>query len=305
MIATNSTAPTAAAKPHRLDPVEDARKDPVNFLLGHLQEIGTSYWLDADDRPCLEIKDDPHRTLHRLFDDDGRLSLRGRSFLRNQYRYATRQKLHLGDKDLAMLADYLSEESYKGGRKQHRAEPGRASDYNFEAVVAFANLLRPHADSDTGLGRRILDRLRKDAGDEKLKPTLAADPEKGTLTLHLRTADLWRAVNNPDIGDLVNADKVGLFRAINSFSRRLAELAPEFRKVGLEVELTHKDTGSWTTVTRFDAEFRPDATEVPRTEARVSSSSDESSEIIGKQGKGLQKTDDNRIAVEPETKPGT
>jgi hypothetical protein len=271
--------------------------DPVNFLLGKVNEDRTDKCLDSDDQPCIRLAKDPTRRLYRLYDRDGKVSLRTRSYLRNLYRYH-RPTLHLSDKDLALAVDYVAEDAYQGGRDRTAAVVKKDGDYNFEAVCVFANSLTRPAEAP-GLGNRLLDGLTRLAADDRLRHTLVAEPDGETLTLRLRTADLWAVVNSADIEAQVGADKGTLFKALNSFSRRLDNLGYEFRKVGLDVTVTHRETGSWTTLVRRDEVFCPDPTVLVRPDGPVPSASVLSSGDNALGGKGLQATDDNRIATDP------
>ncbi len=274
-----------------------AKDDPVNFLFAKLQERATDYCLDGDDKPCLEIKDDPAQKLYRLMDDQGKPTQRIRAFLRGVYRYETGEQLHLGIAEMLLLIDYLLEEAFRGGRKMVRTEPKQEGDFNFESVVVFANSLRSAEDETKGLGNNLLAKI-VGAADERLKPKITRNVEHQTLVAELRTSDLWRAVNSPEIAVQVQADKKTLFNAINFFSRRLAELADQFRKVGLEVVLSHRDSGSWVKITRQDQVFQPDQSILVTADGAGSSSSGPSSGTNINANKTLEQTDDNRIQVE-------
>jgi hypothetical protein len=288
-----------------LDPVtlERIQKDPVNFLLKQLQEIKTGYYLDGDGHPCLEITSDPDNTLQRLVDDTGKPSLRTRSFLRSVFRYKTDEKLHIGTPELLLVVDYLVEEAFKGGRKIVRTDIAKEGDYNFEAVVVFANSLRPSDDQQKGLGNRLLDEILK-GEKEQLQPKITRNREQHTLVADLRTADLWRAINSADIEIQVQADKATLFNAINFFSRRLGELEEQFRKVGLDVVVSHRELGSWVTITRRDQVFLPDQfILVTAADGNQPSASGTPSGLNTNAGKSLDVTDDNRIEVEESVNP--
>ncbi|WP_088257341.1 hypothetical protein [Fimbriiglobus ruber] len=271
--------------------------DPVNFLLGKVNEDRTDKCLDSEDQPCIRLAKDPNRQLYRLYDRDGKVSLRARSYLRNLYRYH-RPTLHLSDKDLALAVDYIAEDAYQGGRERTAAVVKKDGDYNFEAVCVFANSLT-RSGAAPGLGNRLLDAVARLTTDDRLRHTLTVESDGATLTLKLRTADLWAVVNSSDIEAQVRADKGTLCKALNYFSRRLDDLGYQFRKVGLEVTVTHRDTGSWTTLVRRDDVFCPDPTVLVRPDGPVPSASALSSGDNMNGGKGLQATDDNCIATDP------
>ncbi len=281
------------------DELKQAKDDPVNFLLGKIQEEGkTDYCLDGDDKPCLEIKDDPTQKLYRLVDDQGKSTPRTKSYVRSMFRYVTGEQLHLGNTELLLIVDYLVEEAYKGGRKTTRTEPAKDGDYNFEGVVVFANSLRGSDDPEKGLGNKLLEGILAGEKEQRLQPKITRNGEQHFLTAELRTADLWRAVNSRDIEIQVRADKKTLFNAINFFSRRLGELDEQFRKVGLEVHTFHRDSGSWVTITRHDQVFLPDNAILVTTDDNPSSASGPSSGSKLNDAKALERTDDNHIETE-------
>ena len=118
-----------------------AKTDPVNFTPTEVQKQGTTFHLDGDNQPTMEIKDDPTQTLHRLLDAHGKPSLRARAYFRGVFRYATKESLHLGMPDLHLLVDYAVEEAYKGGRKAARLTVEKQGDSNYVGVVSSANFL--------------------------------------------------------------------------------------------------------------------------------------------------------------------
>ncbi len=283
---------------------ENAEKDPVNFTLAEVQKQGTTFLLDGDLQPAMEIKDDPGQTLHRLLDGSGKPSLRARAYFRGVYRYATRERLHLGLADLHMLIDYAVEEAFKGGRRVARPMLEKQGDYNFEAVLAFANFLTDPArpDAEKGLSNTILEAVAGGA-PENLRPTITVDRKAGTLTATLRTADLWRVADSQGITAHVTADKATLYRAVNFFSRRLAELELQFESVGLSVAVSHRDSGSWVTIVRRDAAFFPDATVLVATDGRGASASARPSAPKPRETKAVEPTDDNAVERDPAPTP--
>ncbi len=144
-----------------------------------------------------------------------------------------------------------------------------------------------------------MDGVKKPVTEAKFHPVLTSDAAGNTLTLVLRTADLWTLVNAREIEAQVLADKGTLCKALNYFSRRLDELEYQFRKVGLEVTVTHKETGSWTTLVRRDEVFLPDPTVLVRADGSTPSASGTSSGGNLLPAKGVQPTEDNQIAVDP------
>jgi hypothetical protein len=272
--------------------------DPVNFLLEKVNEDHTTKCLDGEDQPCIRLAKDPTRRLYRLYDKDGKISLRVRSYLRNLYRYY-RKVLHLGNADLALAVDYIAEDAYQGGRERTLAVAKKDGDYNFEAVCVLANSLTGSGVAPAGLGNQLLDGVKKLTPEVKLHPVLTADAAGRSLTLVLRTADLWTVVNDRAIEAQVGADKGTLYKALNYFSRRLDELEYQFRKVGLEVTVAHKETGSWTTLVRRDEVFLPDPTVLVRADDRTPSASGAPSGGNLLPAKGVQPTEDNQIAVDP------
>jgi hypothetical protein len=272
--------------------------DPVNFLLGKVNEDNTTKCLDSEDQPCLRLAKDPTRRLYRLYDKDGKVSLRVRSYLRNLYRYH-RDKSHLANAELALAVDYIAEDAYQGGRDRMLAVAKKDGDYNFEAVCVLANSLTGSGVAPVGLGNQLLDGVKKLTSEAKLHPVLTSDVAGSTLSLVLRTADLWTVVNAREIEAQVRADKGTLCKALNYFSRRLDELEYQFRKVGLEVTVAHKESGSWTTLVRRDEVFLPDPTVLVRADGSTPSASGAPSGGNLLSTKGVQPTDDNQIATDP------
>lgn len=277
------------------DTLEQAKNNPVKFLMSELQNRKTGYFLDGDDRPCLVIDNDPDKKLQPLVDDAGRPSIRVRAFLRSVFRYITDETLHLGDSDIRLMVDYLVEEAFKGGRKIVRTQPAKEGDYNFLGILVFANLLRPKESQEQGPGNLLLKEI---VTDERSQPRITWDAQQRSLVAELRTADLWRAINSPQIECQVPADKATLLTAINFFSRRLGELEEQFHNVGLNVVVSHKDSGSWVTITRRDDFFLPDQTVLVCPDGKTSSASVPSSDGKSSHAKALESNDDNRIEVE-------
>ncbi len=101
--------------------------DPVNFLLGKVNEDHTTKCLDGEDQPCIRLVKDPTRRLYRLYDRDGKVSLRVRSYLRNLYHYH-RDTLHLANAELALAVEYIAEDAYQGGRERTLAVTKKDGD---------------------------------------------------------------------------------------------------------------------------------------------------------------------------------
>jgi hypothetical protein len=282
----------------------DAKKDSVNFTLAEVQKQGTTFLLDGDLQPAMEIKDDPGQTLYRLLDGSGKPSLRARAYFRGVYRYATRERFHLGQPELHMLVDYAAEAAFKGGRRVARPTLEKQGDYNFEAVVAFANFLTDPAQArdEKGISNQLLEGLTAGVA-ATLRPVIGADRTADTLTAILRTADLWKAVESDAIAAHVHASRATLYKAVNFFSRRLAELEVQFASVGLSVTVSHRDTGSWVTIVRKNAAFLPDATVLVRADDGRPSASAAPSAVKPQGNKAVEATDDNAIARDPAPTP--
>jgi hypothetical protein len=242
------------------------------------------YFLDGEDRPCLRIPTDS-------FQQDWPLRHpRARAYLRNLYRYLSDEKDHLGNAELGVLLDYLSEEAYKGGRRDTSAVVKKEGDYNFEAVLVFANTWKK---PEMGTKQAAKE------GSPTSEPKLTYDEKSKTLTYEAMTADLWRAINDYAIEQQVRADKATLFRAINFFSRRLSELKDAFSRRGLDVTISHKADGSWVAIGRRDETFCPEP--VVLADGRQSSASATPSAGKSNNGTNLDDHDGTRIAIEADT----
>jgi hypothetical protein len=258
---------------HQEDQTEQPDQDPVNKLIAHLQKIGTEYFVDGDDAPCLRIKDDPLQQEYRLWEEDGEPTDRIRSWLRSQYRYLTQQQEHLRDADLKYALDYIAEDAYKEARTRTRTQVSKDGDYNFEAVLVLANSLGDPDANSKRPGNKLLDELVRDR-DAGSKPKIAYDAKTKTLTVEIRTADLWRAIDHKQTEvQVTTADKATLYKALNFFSRRLTELREQFRKEGLELTVDHRADGSWVRIVRHDAVFQPHEDVVVTPDDKGSSSS--------------------------------
>lgn len=279
------------------DPVTEA----VNFLILKVNEDLTNKCLDVEDQPCIELKKDAYRRLYRIYDKDNKPALRTRSYLRNLYRFKTDEKHHLSQQDLQLVIDYLAEDAYEGGRKQTSAVVSKEGDYNFEAVCVFVNSLTAPKAATTGLGNELLNDLAAKDPNSKTPHRLTHDEAKNRLTLELRTADLWYAVNSDKIAVQVRADKATLFKATNYFSRRLDELEDQFRKMGIDLTVSRKEIGSWTTIVRRDDVFQPDPTILVKPDDTQSSASVAPSVAKVAGVNSLDKSDDP-VTVEAKSK---
>src|ERR1043165_7997103 len=65
---------------------KDSGENPVNLLLKRIEELGTDYFLDGEDHPCVRIKDDPFQKEWRIRDQAGKPSERIRAWLRAEFR---------------------------------------------------------------------------------------------------------------------------------------------------------------------------------------------------------------------------
>ncbi len=202
--------------------------DPVSLLLKEVKKTPARFGTDRMDRPVVWLKGNQGQQEYRLRDDNGKPTERARVCLRSLYHIATEGKRHLSNADLDLTLDYLAEEAFQGPSTVLRADTRHEDDYNFEAVIVLAAT------------------LTKDS------PGIIYDANRRTLTYKLKTADLWKAINDPKIEVQVMADKKTLCKAINFFSRRLREFREEFWKEGLELTVTHKEKGSWVTIVRHD-----------------------------------------------------
>lgn len=248
-------------------------QDPVSLLLTWLLRIAIELFLDNDDRPCVNLKDDPDRKVWHMRDEKGKPSERIKSYLRGQYRLATNKTKHLEDDHLKLTLDYLVDEAFKTGRKNIRAEVDRAGDYTFEAIVVFVGTLTPNS------------------------PCVTMDAKENTLVYRAKTNMLWAEINDHKIEVQVTADKKTLPKAINLFSRRVTELYEEYRKEGLDVTIGHKEDGSWVTIVRNDNLFHSGPVLVVPDD-QPPSSSGKPSETNSISSKDLEKTDGTDIGID-------
>jgi len=271
--------------------------DPVNKLLAHLKCINTEYYVDADDVPCLRIKDDPFQQEYRIWDEDRHPTDRIRSWLRSQYRYATKQEHHLSDADLKYALDYIAEDAYKEARTRTRTQVPKDGDYNFEGVLVLVNSLGDPAANPKRPGNKLLDEIAADRKESR--PKIVPDARADTLTVELRTADLWRAINHRQIEvQVTTAEKDTLYKALNFFSRRLTELKEQFRKEGLTLTLDHREDGSWVTIVRDNRVFQPAETVLVEPDDHASSASGEPSGSNPGNSKQLPKTEATKVEQE-------
>jgi hypothetical protein len=133
------------------------------------------------------------------------------------YHALTNEYLKTADRD--MLIELLKEECYKGGRRLTEVEAALVEkDSIVQAVLLF---LRNRKDDFDGLTRNLLAELRKDFIQDRIVPP---DPDFPILT--------------------------------NIFSRRLNQLVPALRDLGVSCQINHEEDGSHAKVQKL-AHFKP------------------------------------------------
>jgi hypothetical protein len=218
---------------------EKRRSETLDRVLQKMIVEGVKFFVDADEEPCVELPKDIRRKVWTL--DHKRVQV----FVSLLFKEITNRFLKRSER--ALLLDLLAAECFASGRRVTEAAEKFEHDALVQSIIAFCNLkLQEQEEQATRQAAQKAPSLHNpDAGAADVTAEAsAADKE---FLFDGLTADLLKELLSDRIQGQITRD-ANFPKLTNLLSRAVNRRKAFLQGLGIEIDVKHVETGSWTTI---------------------------------------------------------